>query len=51
MFRDLWFATQRVATTYVDLLNHWWSDVGPEEYAMLLILVAVVGWWLMKNVH
>lgn len=38
---------------YVTFYRRWisqrWQNLQPEEYGVLLILIALFGWFLMKN--
>ncbi len=51
MLQEFWMTLQRIAWTYTDLLARWWAGITPEQYATLSILVALIGWWLMKKVY
>lgn len=37
------------STFYVNYLNKRWDNITPMEYGMVLVVIAFIGWLLMKS--
>ncbi len=44
--KDTW---HEYSLFYINYLNKRWDNISPMEYGMLLVVIAFIGWLLMRN--
>ncbi|QDT29044.1 hypothetical protein [Gimesia panareensis] len=37
------------STFYINYLNKRWDNISPMEYGIVLVVIAFIGWLLMRN--